>query len=461
VKGGAKPGRGLLRNLCLSAASLLIFLVLAEAASQLALRGPKEPSAGVADAWVGFRLRSNHVFTEVGGARVRTNSRGFRGAEVSTERPPGGVRILAIGDSSTFGYGVRVEETYPAHLERSLSKRFPGRAVEVINAGTPGWASGSGAAFLAREGLAWKPDAVLISFGYNEQLGSGPGEPHYDYDSRLRRVWFHSPGEETRTLLKPQPEEEPPRSEGFFDRFRDFPSQLKFFLLIRHAAWRAHQGAFRLVGWFKSSDLTSWFLAKVYAKDPGRIHARLRVQIEGNHVVEAYVAHLEDMVKLCRGANVRVVIVLQPRRAYREFLDLLPGGARAANLRAIALLRQERPFEAIRILEPQHSARPKDAITIFNLSLAYRLAGRNAEADLTLDKVLHIRTFALNAVADQTAARLGVPVVYTPLSFLASNQKDLYFPDRYHTHSAGYALVAEALEEKLIRVEYLPRDLDG
>ncbi|OGB95519.1 MAG: hypothetical protein A2Z31_05045 [candidate division NC10 bacterium RBG_16_65_8] len=45
------------------------------------------------------------------------------------------LRIIALGDSLTYGYGVAAEEAYPAVLERELGKRF---AVEVLNLGVAG-----------------------------------------------------------------------------------------------------------------------------------------------------------------------------------------------------------------------------------------------------------------------------------------------------------------------------------
>jgi lysophospholipase L1-like esterase len=67
----------------------------------------------------------------------RTSSLGLRGPELAAERPPGTVRILAVGDSFTYGVGVQEEESYPSLVASLLAAR--GVPAEVLNAGVPGY----------------------------------------------------------------------------------------------------------------------------------------------------------------------------------------------------------------------------------------------------------------------------------------------------------------------------------
>ena len=56
-------------------------------------------------------------------AHVRTNSQGMRGTrEYSLEKPPGTFRIVGIGDSNLFGWGVAEGEPYLQILERRLGE---------------------------------------------------------------------------------------------------------------------------------------------------------------------------------------------------------------------------------------------------------------------------------------------------------------------------------------------------
>ncbi|MFO0983172.1 MAG: hypothetical protein U1E76_15815 [Planctomycetota bacterium] len=67
---------------------------------------------------------------------VRRNTQGFRDREFTPKRP-GSVRILAVGDSFTFGDSiVDVADTWPRVLEQRL--RSAGRDVEVLNLGWSG-----------------------------------------------------------------------------------------------------------------------------------------------------------------------------------------------------------------------------------------------------------------------------------------------------------------------------------
>ncbi|HET9481218.1 MAG TPA: GDSL-type esterase/lipase family protein [Candidatus Polarisedimenticolia bacterium] len=97
-----------------------------------------------------------------------TNARGFTGPEVPYEKPPGTFRVVAMGDSSTFGWGVETEQSYPRVLETELRRRLPGRRIEVINLGVCGYTSLQGRVLLEREGLRYQPDIVTISYGSND-----------------------------------------------------------------------------------------------------------------------------------------------------------------------------------------------------------------------------------------------------------------------------------------------------
>ncbi|HEV8335923.1 MAG TPA: SGNH/GDSL hydrolase family protein [Candidatus Polarisedimenticolia bacterium] len=103
------------------------------------------------------------------GMQVRTNRLGFRGPD-PRPRDPDLFRIVALGDSFTFGFGVREEETYPAVLERILNES-PGRSAarfEVLNLGVVGYGTRDEAAVFERQAPGLDPRLVIIGYVLND-----------------------------------------------------------------------------------------------------------------------------------------------------------------------------------------------------------------------------------------------------------------------------------------------------
>lgn len=135
----------------LAALSLSLALVLGEVVCRIALPRPGFiPVTG--NAFPGairphptrlYQLVPNYSATLPGGTfgqmTFRTNADGLRERPLSVVRQSK-VRILAIGDSFTFGTGIDGGETWPARLERTLRQRLPAdSSVAVINAGVPAY----------------------------------------------------------------------------------------------------------------------------------------------------------------------------------------------------------------------------------------------------------------------------------------------------------------------------------
>jgi lysophospholipase L1-like esterase len=90
------------------------------------------------------------------------------GMRVVPEPPePVRLRILALGDSCTFGVGVEDGETWPARLQEILNR--DGVGARVWNAGVPGYTAYQGAQLLAKRGAELAPDLVIASFGFNDR----------------------------------------------------------------------------------------------------------------------------------------------------------------------------------------------------------------------------------------------------------------------------------------------------
>lgn len=100
---------------------------------------------------------------------VRINAQGLRAnREYAIPKPAGTRRALLLGDSFVFGSGVELEQTFGAHLEQAL-----GAGWEVLNMGVPGYTSGHAAELLAKRGLAFEPDLVVLFISDNDFYTEG------------------------------------------------------------------------------------------------------------------------------------------------------------------------------------------------------------------------------------------------------------------------------------------------
>lgn len=75
--------------------------------------------------------------------------------------------IVALGDSLTAGYGVELEDSYPALLEKKLAAE--GYSFRLVNAGVSGETS-SGTLSRLDWILSQKPDIVILEIGANDGL---------------------------------------------------------------------------------------------------------------------------------------------------------------------------------------------------------------------------------------------------------------------------------------------------
>jgi lysophospholipase L1-like esterase len=161
---------------------LLLFgiaLVFAGAVVEGALRAtgfqysPVQIGANVKDDW-----RAQHAFRDrnliydpeliwrpLSGPFSPFNPQGFRGAPIDVAKPPGSLRIFALGDSNTFGWDVDEGVNWPAQLQQLFSASTT--HAEVVNAGVWGYTSYQGMRRF-RELVEFRPDIVLVSFGAND-----------------------------------------------------------------------------------------------------------------------------------------------------------------------------------------------------------------------------------------------------------------------------------------------------
>ncbi|HEX5221444.1 MAG TPA: SGNH/GDSL hydrolase family protein [Verrucomicrobiae bacterium] len=153
----------LLQNLTLALGVFLICALGAEMALRLAGFGNLEIYEPHPRLY--WRLKPNQdCFTKVDRKPVHINSHGTRGPEFTAKKPPGTLRILSLGDSRTFGWGLSQTQTYSEALGRLLQERFGfTNKVEVINAGVNAWSYPQMLVFYRDVAAAWQPDLVILA----------------------------------------------------------------------------------------------------------------------------------------------------------------------------------------------------------------------------------------------------------------------------------------------------------
>jgi len=122
---------------------------------------------------------------------ARINNLGFRGGDVPAPRRTR-YRIVTLGDSFTFGWGVEVEDSWPKVLEASLQKR--GLDVEVDNLGQPGAYPAPYAEVAERATAVLRPDLVIVALNQADDLA----QTLHDGNRDGEEPWVHA----LRGLLK-------------------------------------------------------------------------------------------------------------------------------------------------------------------------------------------------------------------------------------------------------------------
>ena len=202
----------MLKNLGLAAISIVFALVVSELLLRMLYEPPSRTMDGFkltksssyrADPDLGWLPRPNvqgeHNRPRSFESRFSTNSLGLRDREHPFEREPGIKRIVIVGDSFTWGYGVNDGETFADLIEKMAPD------VEVINLGVTAFGLRQEIIYFQRLGIKFAPDILVVSLVQNDiyelpsvsldtteeasvQPDGESSEPDSDTTSSLRRL---------------------------------------------------------------------------------------------------------------------------------------------------------------------------------------------------------------------------------------------------------------------------------
>lgn len=104
---------------------------------------------------------------------VHVNTSGFRGRDVEVAKPDDVLRVMVVGGSTVFDSTVDGDDkAWPARLGHHLGCVVPGRQVEVINAGVPGYVMLDNLIRLQSELYEFKPDILILYQAHNDLLAA-------------------------------------------------------------------------------------------------------------------------------------------------------------------------------------------------------------------------------------------------------------------------------------------------
>jgi lysophospholipase L1-like esterase len=256
-----------------------------------------------------YRLRENYqgrLATVDFDTTVHINSLGYRGQDFTVEKT-GAARVLVIGDSFTFGWGVNDEDTYPARLQRLLAEQANGKRIEIINAGFAAcYSPDTYYLYLKTEGLALQPDLIVVGLFVGNDL-----------DSRFafENEWVEQD------------------ADGLPTRIRNVDSQVvDHYLVPRHIPLRyrmpllsrshVFQGLFD-IWWELAPKIKSWVpggvAATVYAQSPGDEDVpyiyRLQYAERTKGVFKRVQGVLAAMHRLAAGSGIPIYFMVIPEGA--------------------------------------------------------------------------------------------------------------------------------------------------
>lgn len=402
-----------------------LLVALAEGALRLLWAPPARDEA--------FRIATRIRPYEVreGVARTRRGFVGaFRPVEFPAEKPRGAFRVFCLGGSTTFGYPYRAEVAWPAVLERRLHALYPDRRFEVINAGATSYGSARVLGVL-RTVLEYRPDGVVVCCGDAEFV-----EDSY------------------RTAIET-------REEGVAGWARSlYLARALALILPRRPGPPAAVDAEDVPA---SAFLFAPVLdGTVYSPSPAR----------RREVLERFRNNLEEMVRLARGAGVRLLLATVPSNVRSWPPDPspvvpLPPGKRARWEGEVAegrRLAQRQAWQAAaRRYEAALEVWDGDATVWYELGLALRRAGLARDAKIALERARDLDPAPVRAASafnDAIREAAGPDLVDLEREFV-SGLPDHIVDDRLildyaHPNPRGHQLIARATWEAMRRRGWVP-----
>ncbi len=133
---------------------------------------------------------------------LHINSYGFRGEEITQEKPENTHRIFVLGGSTVLNSGVEYEKNVVRLLEKKLKQKYPKKNIQVLNAGNDWYTTQHSLIQYLFKIKDFHPDLIIMWHGINDMYHSCNSpefftkkyEPDYSHGlgpvSRMVRAYF-------------------------------------------------------------------------------------------------------------------------------------------------------------------------------------------------------------------------------------------------------------------------------
>jgi len=348
------------------------------------------------------------------GVEVSINSLGFRDEDFLLKKNEDSIRIVCLGASPTFGWGVTFDNIYPQKLEYMLRERFENKRIDVINAAVIGYSSYQGLLLLKNQILNFSPDVVTISYLIN------------DVD---KNRFYRSDGRSDKELE---------RENQYVIHIRNIVSKSSIYKLMQRTIHRL-------------------FLRKMISGSRRSIKLpQIRVSIDD------YVQNLSKMIEICRKNNIKAVLIKMPLN-----LPPPPYISEASSQKSDRLMDEGRKYmdigfydEAISKFKEVLVISPFSSEGHYYLGVCYEFKKDYKSAEAEFEKAKDYDSFrcrldseVYNEAMDRVANEENIPLIDIVSIFKNENDKKLFLyekSDPIHPDILGHRLIAEEIYKILL-----------
>ena len=295
-------------------------------------------------------------------SRFTTNAFGLRDTDHTLEKPEGIDRIVVLGDSFAWGFGVDDGEIFTDYLEAALDK------TEVINLGVTAYGITQEIAYLRRLGLKFDPDMVLLALVMNDIYDPANSSTNTSDNHQS------SPSDDDKG--------------SFFRKIKDFLSQNLAMYVLFQEATNTNKALVELLVWSGLKEPPAGFEGLDFNLMPA-----LRDYPEQlNDAWEQFEDNIIQLKSICDQNNVRFVVALVPS------LQSVDEYALEASIAYTSYYKED--FEMDKPYDRLVNFAQKNQIEIINPLASFRRSKDLGES-LYLNGDMHFNKFGHKLFADE------------------------------------------------------------